>query len=133
MVDGIRHWWVQGTESLRRFLLGVLIVSVGTSAYFFYKHGEFFEEVSRQRKALYVLADETIQKPAIVFIRGFLGDRHVMAEEDAVRNDPSLDSLILYAHDLGDKNKSLQSYYPEREIYRGSYDRELKQARLQKV
>lgn len=46
----------------------------------------------------------------------------MMFEEDAARNSPFLDGRILYAHDLGDRNKELMSAWPGREYYRGTYD-----------
>jgi hypothetical protein len=56
-----------------------------------------------------------------------------MAEEDAVRNSPYLDTRILYAHDLGVRNPELMALYPERKYYRGSYDRARKTALIEKL
>ena len=126
-------WWREGAQPVRKFLLGVLLVSVATSVYLFDKQGRFFETVSRERKALYELADKTLEHPSIVFIKGFLGDKLVMAEEDAVRNSPRLDAKVLYAHDLGEKNRLLEAYYPDREFYRGTFDRTRKEAKLERL
>lgn len=126
-------WWRGGAQPLKKFLLGVLMVSIGTSAYFFNTQARFFETASRERKALYDLAEKTLKRPAIVFIKGFLGDKLVMAEEDAVRNSPRLDAKILYAHDLGEKNRLLEAYYSDREFYRGTFDRTRKEARLERL
>ena len=97
------------------------------------KQTGYVEAYSRERKALYALAEETLKQPSIVFIHGFLGDRLVIAEEDAVRNSPRLDGRILYAHDLGQKNQVLMRAFPERKYYRGTFDRRTKQGVLEKL
>lgn len=123
--EALIYWWRhRAGDDLKKFLLGSLLAALATSGYLYHKQASFFEESSRQRKALYLLAEETIESPAIVFIRGFLGHKLVMSQEDAVRNSPFLDELILYAHDRGDVNQKLMDYYPNREYYFGSYDRE---------
>lgn len=132
-VDGLREWWNRGDKSLQKFILGTLVVSLMTNGYLFWKHAVEYEELSRQRKDLYVTAEKTVQKPAIVFIKGFLGDRLVMSEDDAVRNSPSLDAAILYARDLGGRNTDLMAAYPGRSYYRGSYDRKTKRAVLSPI
>ncbi|OGW83293.1 MAG: hypothetical protein A2Z83_04605 [Omnitrophica bacterium GWA2_52_8] len=131
--DQIGRWWREGHAALRKFLIGALLVSVPAAGWSFYKQGTFLEQQSRERKALYVLAEETLKVPAIVFIHGFLGDLMVIAEEDAVRNSPKLDARILYAHDLGARNPELMRAFPEREYYRGTYDRKVKGAVLERI
>lgn len=133
LAEQISRWWKKGDKVLRKFLLGVLIVSVPATGYALYKHGTFLEIQSRERKALYVLAEEMLKTPAVVFIHGFLGDLMVMAEEDAVRNSPRLDGRILYAHDLGERNVELMRAFPGREYYRGTYDRKQKKAVLENI
>jgi hypothetical protein len=125
--------WREGCLFRKKFLLTVLMVSVMTSWYLFWKQGAFVEEASRQRKALYDLAAQSLQKPSIVFIHGFLGSKLVLSEDDAVRNSPFLDEKILYAHDLGEKNRELSLRYPDRDCYRGSYDRERKRPLLERL
>lgn len=132
MADGLRYWWKEGAPALKKFLLGVVIVSLGTAGYQFYKQGSFYDVASAQRKALYVLAEKSIDKPSIVFIKGFLGDKLVMSQDDAIRNSPRLDGKILYAKDIPEKNKLLREFYPNREYYIGYFDRTLKQAKLEK-
>jgi hypothetical protein len=108
-------------------------MSFVTSGMIFAHQAGYVEESSRQRRALYDLAEKTAKGQAIVFIHGFLGSRLVLAEEDAVRNSPFLDGRILYAHDLGDRNKELMISYPGREYYRGTYDRERLVPRLERL
>jgi hypothetical protein len=122
-----------GSLRTRKFLLAFLLTSLVTSGMIFVRQAEYVEESSRQRRALYDLAERTIRKPAIVFIHGFLGSRLVFAEEDAIRNSPFLDTRILYAHDLGDRNKELMAAYFGREYYRGTYDGTLKRPKLEKI
>lgn len=131
--ERIIAWWKSGTISSKRFMLGVVIVSVVGSFYLLQKQIFYFERVSRERKALYLLAEQTIGKPSLVFIRGFLGDTLVMSQEDAVRNNPQLNSKILYAHDLGQKNSVLKRYYPDRDCYLGIYDRKHKLPKLERI
>lgn len=125
--------WKAGDIRLRKGIISVLIFSIASNFYLFYKHAEFHSEASSQRKALYVLAEKEIQKPALVFIHGFLGHRLVMDQLDAVRNHPELKSDILYAHDRGDENQKLMAMYPNRQYYRGSYDREALEAKLERL
>ncbi len=103
------------------------------SAYLFQFHGRHFEAVSRERKALYDLADKIISGPSIVFIRGTLGKTLILGEEDAVRTPPALNTKILYAHDLQEKNAALMRYYPDRSYYRGTYDSNLNEPKLEKL
>jgi hypothetical protein len=130
VADWIVSSWRDGSLRVRKFFLVFVIVSITTSGILFAKHAEFTEESSRQRRALYDFAENTAKGQAIIFIHGFLGDRLVMAEEDAVRNSPFLDGRILYVHDLVERNKELMAAYPGREYYRGTYDRDKKVPRL---
>ena len=50
---------------------------------------------------------------AVVFVSSYYGS--VLA-----LNSPQLDSEIIYARDLGIKNKLMMDYYPEREYYLAS-------------
>jgi multisubunit Na+/H+ antiporter MnhB subunit len=125
--------WRDGSLRARKFLLAFIVMSLVTSGMIFAKQAEYVEESSRQRKALYDLAEHTIKEPAIVFIHGFIGSRLVFAEEDAVRNSPFLDTKILYAHDLGDRNKELMAAYSGREYFRGTYDGARKQPKLEPI
>ena len=124
------EWWEKGTVMRKKFIVGIILASLFGNIYLLIKHGVFYNLVSRQRKHLYMLAEQTVKRPAIIFIKSFLGDALVMAEEDAVRNRPNLDTDILYAHDLGEKNRELKAYYPGWHYYRGYYDRISKTARL---
>jgi hypothetical protein len=108
-------------------------MSIVTSGIIFVQQAEFVEESSRQRRALYDLAEQTIKGSGIVFIHGFIGSRLVLAEEDSTRNSPFLDGRILYAHDLGERNKELMAAYPGRAYYRGTYDARLKKPELEPI
>lgn len=114
----------------KRFFVSGLILSSFIGIYQIAKHAEHYEIVSRERKALYVYADKTLKEKSIVFINGFLGDKLVMSQDDAVRNSPQLDSMILYAHDKGEENKKLMEYYPDHHYYRGTFNRSTKSAEL---
>lgn len=131
--DGIVSWWKSGTMAIRKFIIGAIIASLFTNGYLFYKQAEYTEEVSSQRKSLFELAERSIENKAIVFIHGHLGKRLILTEEDAVRNYPLLNTKIIYAHDLGDRNKELMTLYPEREYYQGSYDGETHHPILHKL
>ncbi len=131
VADWVVCRWRRGSQRVRKFLLVFVIASITSSGVLFVKQADLVAESSRQRKALYDLAEKTIQALAIVFIHGFLGDKLVMSEEDAVRNSPFLNGRILYAHDLGERNRELIVAYPGRGYYRGTYDREKKIPRLE--
>ncbi len=125
--------WNAGSIRTRKFLVVFVVASLASSAVLFVKHAGFTSEASSQRRALYDHAERTIEGPAIVFISGFLGSRLVLAEEDAVRNSPFLDGRILYAHDLGERNKELIAAWPGREYYRGIYDRERLRSQIERI
>lgn len=125
--------WQQGDCKGKNFIGAIVLISLLGSFYQIWKHSQYFERVSRERKDLYDLVSATAKKPAVVFVKGFLGDTLVMSGQDAVRNHPGLDTPVLFAHDLGDKNRSLKTYYPERNFYSGSYDRQAKKAILQQL
>lgn len=125
--------WSNGNQWMKKFLIGILAASVIGNAFLLIHHGRFYRTVSHERKALYNLAEKTVQRPAVVFIRGFLGNALIMSEEDTVRNAPELTGKILYAHDLKEKNKELMAYYPDRHFYLGYYDRKANQPKLDLV
>ena len=129
----LSQWWKSNSNQLRKISIGVIIACFIANGYLLAKQISFYRLVSKERKMLYDLAAATIKKPAVVFIRGFLGDTLIMAEEDAVRNNPQLNAKILYAHDLGKKNKLLMKYYPDRIFYLGYFNRESKQALLELI
>jgi hypothetical protein len=123
--------WKRSGPSGKKFLMTILIMAILSDGYLFHKQTVFYERATRERKDLYRLAASTLTDPSIVFIKGFLGDSLVLSEDDAVRNSPFLDGRILYAHDLGEKNKTLIAAYPGRRYYRGTYDRKSKRAVLE--
>ena len=130
--DAVKRWWNNGTIVTKKFLGGLIIASVLGNGYLMAKQGIYFHIATTERKALFVLAEKEIHSPSIVFIHGFLGDKLIMAEEDAVRNHPNLNTTILYAHDLGSqKNEALINFYSNRTYYLGTYDRTAKQAHLE--
>lgn len=134
VADKLRTLWNEGEKFPRQYLLGVMIVALLSNGYFFYKQGSYYDEASRERKALYVLAEKQLKEPSIVFIRGFLGKKLVMAPDDAIRNSPFLDTPILYAMDKGEaENKKLMKYYPNRKYFRGSYHRESNKPVLEQI
>ncbi len=119
---GVRLW--DNFPAWRGSLAVVLAVSLASQGILFQKQAAFHGKAAAERKALYVLAEKTLQTPSLVFLHGFIGNTLVMGEEDAVRNGPFLDGRILYAHDLGqEKNKLLLAAMPGRRGVRGFYDR----------
>jgi hypothetical protein len=123
--------WKRSGLAGKKFLITVLVMAFLADGYLFHKQAVFYERATRERRDLYQLAGSTLTAPSIVFIKGFLGDSLVLSEDDAVRNSPFLDGRILYAHDLGERNKTLIAAYPGRRYYRGSYDRKAKKAVLE--
>lgn len=133
VADWIVRYWESENFRVRKFLFALFVCSFIVSGVLFEKQAFFTAEASSQRRALYDLAEKTVQGPAVVFIRGFLGNKLVLAEDDAVRNSPFLDGKILYAHDLGQRNNELREHYRTRAFYSGGYDREKLQPRLEKL
>ncbi len=125
------QWQERG--NIQKFIIGVFLMAIVGNVYSIQKYAIYYHQVSSERKALFDLAEKTIKEPAIVLIHGFLGDKLVMAEDDAIRNQPSLNAKILYAHDLKEKNGSLKKYYPNRLYYLGFYDRTAKEPRLELI
>jgi 4-amino-4-deoxy-L-arabinose transferase-like glycosyltransferase len=126
VVGMLESSWRNSSLRIRKFVIGVCLAAMIGNVYSLAKYSLFFNAASSQRKALYSVAEETVEKPAIVFIRGFLGDTLVMSQEDAVRNHPDLNSDIIYAHHLGTRNEELVSKHPERTAYLGWFDRQQK-------
>lgn len=120
----IRRQWSSGDMMKRKLILGFLAFALANNIYLLHKQGDFYSVAFQQRKNLYVEAERQIKGKAIVFIQGFLGKELVMSQDDAVRNDPALNTRILYARDLGERNAELRKYFPERSFFLGSYDRE---------
>lgn len=118
---------------VRKFILGVAIACLPAVGMLWIKQAAFYRQAQAERKALYVLAETTIRTPAIVFIRGHLGGLLPLLNEDTVRNSPFLDTRILYAHDLGEKNNSLMAYFPDRDYYLGYVDRPSGKNILEKI
>ncbi|OGW83170.1 MAG: hypothetical protein A2Z83_05960 [Omnitrophica bacterium GWA2_52_8] len=94
-------------------------------------HGAKVRTLTQERKAVYQKAVSGAAKPAVILMRGYFGDRLVMSQEDAVRNDPDLSGPVLYAHDRGDQNRSLCAQYPDRFFYMATYDRTINQPQLE--
>lgn len=127
----VKRQWQTGADGVKKFFLAVLLLCVANSFYLTQKQAVYYEKVSTQRKALYDYAEKTLDKPSIVFIQGFLGQELVMSQEDAIRNAPSLNARVLYAKDMGEKNAALRPYFPDRAFYRGWFDRDRKEGRLE--
>lgn len=107
--------------------LGVALMILGTIPTGM-RHGIYFRKATEERKAVYVKVSETVQKPALVFLQGFLGDTLVLAPDDTVRNEPFLDSPLVYAHDRGPENSQLFPYFKSHFRYRAFYNRKNHQA-----
>lgn len=110
--------WIRGLTLL--MVLGTVPIAI--------RHGLFFKQASEERKAVYVKVSETVQKPALVFLSGFLGDTLVLAPDDTVRNEPFLNRSIIYAHDRGPDNSRLFPHFEHSSYYRAFYDRKNHQA-----
>ena len=82
--------------------------------------------MSQERRATFASAETDLQYPALVFIKGFLGDKLVMSQEDAIRNSPFFNTRVVYAQDFGEKNKNFNIYFPNHFKYLGTYNIQLK-------
>ncbi len=128
--ERISFLW-KNRPSTKKLIVGMVFASIICNTYLIQKQFTYFEQASRERKSLYALAEKSIKHPSVVFVRGFLGDKLVMSQEDAIRNNPSLNAKILYAADLKKENIKLIKYFPNREFYLGYYDRPHKLPKLE--
>jgi len=131
--DAIRNWWNKGSAELKKFLVGLILMAIVSNFHLFIKQALFTREASAERKSLYKTANNQIKKNAVVLIRGFIGNKLVLSQEDAVRNNPFLKGKILYAHDRGESNKELMRFYADRIFYLGEYDRKLNKPKLTRL
>ena len=122
-----------GEGRAKKMAAGMTLASLLGALPIFFYHASFFRTVSAERRSAYDLAEAMTAKPALVFLSGFLGNKLVISPEDSVRNDPFLDSPVIYAHDLGEKNKALIPYFKNRNYYRAHYDRGRNRPELEKI
>jgi hypothetical protein len=73
--------------------------------------------VIEERTDIYNLVQKNGVKNAIIFISSSVSVKRPMPEEDLNRNDHTYSNDVIYARDLGVKNKMLADYYPRREYY----------------
>jgi len=115
----------------RGALVALLLSGILVHLFQLHHHAVYTSEATKQRKALYALADQQLSEPSVVFVRGYLGDKLVLAQEDAVRNSPFLDGKVIYAHDKGEeRNRKLAQQFSGRKFYLGTYVRSEQKANL---
>lgn len=114
-----------------RLTLGVILSIALFSLPQIHKYFIYYRQVSLERSSLYHLVEKQTEKPALVFLKGFLGNQLVLAPEDTVRNDPFFRRPVVFAKDLGPENAKLLSYFPQFHYYRAYYDRNLDQPFLE--
>lgn len=74
--------------------------------------------VVEERQAIYNEVERAGLKNAIVLISGKVGSIRPMPARDLLRNGLNVnDRDIVYAHDLGERNRELMALYPGRNIY----------------
>lgn len=113
--------WEKAEVTRKKMLTGLMLAMIAGTVPLTVKHLSFYERASAERRASYDLA-ESLEKPSLVFLSGFLGKSRVMAPDDTARNSPFLDTPVLYACDLREENSNLIPFYPERHHYRIHYD-----------
>jgi hypothetical protein len=75
--------------------------------------------IVRERTDLYRQVEERELTNAVVLIASpFVGDIRPMPKGDLTRNDPAVDSDVLFVIDIPQQNEELFNYYPERNFYR---------------
>ena len=84
----------------------------------------------QQRMAFQRLVEAQGVHHAVVFIGASSGD---FEPRDLTRNRLDFQGDIIYALDLGDKNRTLMEYYPGRRYYLYAYDALQKRAQLQEI
>lgn len=123
-----------GTDFIKKGVVFFVIFSALASLPVLSRHFKFFKEATGFRKMTYTAVENTVEKPALVFISGFWGsEKLAMAPEDLARNSPFLDTPIVYAADRGKENAKLVPFFPGRHYYRASYDQANNQSRVEPV
>jgi hypothetical protein len=74
--------------------------------------------VVEERQALYNEVEKAGLKSAIVIIASNVGSIRPMVPEDLLRNGLNVsERAVIYARDLGERNRALASQFPGRDIY----------------
>ena len=116
--------WKSSALKIRKMISGALVFSALATIPLLIRHFTFYHQITGERRALYDAAEKNSKLPALVFLKGFLGDSLVMAPDDSIRNSPFLDAPVVYAHDRGNDNTKLIPFFPNRHYYTGFYDRD---------
>ena len=125
--------WKNSKTEIKKWVFGIFFMSILFSFPLLHRHFSYFKKVTFERKQIYTDISNQAQKPALVFLKGFIGDLLVMSENDAIRNTPSLNSDTIYAHDFSEKNVGLLPYFKSYKKYRVSYDRKLNKTDLKEL
>lgn len=128
------HLRETGNDLIRKGVILFIVFSSLASLPVLSRHFKFFKEATGFRKMTYTAVENTVEKPALVFISGFWGsEKLAMAPEDLARNSPFLDTPIIYALDRGQDNAKLVSFFPGRHYYRASYDQTHNKSRVESL
>jgi hypothetical protein len=75
--------------------------------------------IVRERTDLYrQVKDHELNNAVVLIASPFVGDIRPMPKGDLTRNDPAVDSDVLFVIDIPQQNEELFNYYPERNFYR---------------
>lgn len=126
--------WNQPVLFYKKAALGLFAFSLIGNAWILKRHFSFYGIATSERKAVYNTAETETERPAVVFLSGYLGDKLVLSPEDSVRNtSPWLDHSLVFAKDRGDENRLLVPYFPGRSYYRASYDRAALKSKIERI
>lgn len=123
-VEGIRFIGNKLSETKPHFtsslIYGIILLSFPIYGFWIQE----YTQISKERKSFFEAAESQTQKPALIFVSGFFGDKLVMSSEDMLRNGPGWNDPVIFALDLGkEENQKIIELFPDRTIYAGSYDR----------
>lgn len=115
-----------------KFLFFLFILSLILSLPITVMHIAEERKVIWERRDLYRLVENKKIKNAVIFIKTGTGTHRPMSIGDLARNNTDFSNSVLYARDLGKDNKKLMRFYPEKNYFIYSYQKESSKGILKK-
>ena len=124
------RFWFEGTPFLTLFVVKKVFDGRARWAWALFAAGLVYgivkipyiiareHRVVEERIDIYEKVREANLTNAVVFVSSPTGIIRPMVQMDLTRNGLEYNSSVIYAHDLGDRNKELQEFYHERKFYK---------------
>ena len=124
------RFWFEGTPFVTLFVVKKVFDTKARWAWALFAAGLIYgivkmpyiiereHRVVEERIDIYEKVREANLTNAVVFVSSHTGIIRPMGQMDLTRNKLDYNASVIYAHDLGERNKELQELYPERELYK---------------